>query len=513
MNQPSSGSAWRVCFADLFGGFSVSSRRGGTLSAARVFALLLFGSIPASAQAQDVIFAGTLTNVPASGLRCARGVAVNGASDVLIADSNESLILEVPAGGGAEFAVGTGLNGPNGVTVDGYGNVFIGDSRNNRVVEVPANGGAQFTVGSGLKYPGGVAVDAAGDVFIADTNNRRVVEVPAGGAQFTVDSRLDYPLDVKLNTAGDVFIADTGGNRVVEVPAGGGTQVTVASGLDSPSGVALDAAGDLFIADSKNKRVIEIPAGGGAETTVCGPGVAACSGLVYPYGVALDGSGDLFITDHGGTVGDCPEPGAVSRALELERVAVNFGSVKMQSSSTLTLNYEVAATTTFGPVEIVSQGDFTLGSGNSCTGTLSSPGSCVVNINFAPLAREERTGEVEITDSSGKVLVTTAVQGDGVAATTTTLTSSPNPSTYGEAVTFTAVVSSTDGGIPDGERVKFLDGLTVLGTGSLESGSTTFTTSILKVGGTQVMAAYGGDSSFSASTSNVVRQRVKEAGK
>jgi hypothetical protein len=192
-------------------------------------------------------------------------------------------------------------------------------------------------------------------------------------------------------------------------------------------------------------------------------------------------------------------------------VAVNFGSVRMQSSSTLTLNYDVAATTTFGPIDIASQGDFTLGSGNTCTGTLSALSSCVVNITFAPLARKVRTGEVEITDSSGKVLVTISVQGDGVAATTTMLTSSANPSTYEEAVTFTAVVSSTEGAVPDGETVKFMDGATILGTGSLGGGSTTLTISILKVGETPVMAAYGGDSNFSASTSNIVRQRVKEA--
>jgi hypothetical protein len=327
----------------------------------------------------------------------------------------------------------------------------------------------------------------------------------------TVDSGLHYPLDVKLNAVGDIFIADTGGNEVVEIPVGGAPIVVPASGLSSPSGVALDGAGDLFIADSNNKRVVEIPAGGGAQTTVCGPGVAACSGLVYPYGVAVDGAGDLFIVDHAGTVGTCPEPGAVSRALELQRMAVNFGSVKLQSSSTLTLNYNVVATTTFGPIRVVSQGDFTVAGGSTCTGTLTALSACVVNITFAPLARQTRSGEVELTDSRGEVLVTTEVQGDGVAATTSTLTSSANPSVYGEAVTFTAAVSSSDGAVPDGETVTFMDGATVLGTGSLASGSATFEILTLKVGETPITAAYDGDANFSASTSNVVRQGVKKA--
>jgi large repetitive protein len=510
MNTLSDASTRCACFANLFASFP--ARSASALLAVGSFVLFLLGTIIAPAQAQEVAFTGTQTAVPARGLHCPRGVAVDGTGDVFIADSNDSRIIEVPAGGGAEFTVGTGLNGPNGVTVDGTGDVFIGDSRNNRVVEVPADGGAQFTVGGGLKYPGGIAVDKLGNVFIADTKNRRVVEVPAdGGVQVTLDGGLRYPLDVKLNAVGDIFIADTGGNEVVEIPAGGAPIVVPASGLSGPSGVALDGAGDLFIADSNNKRVVEIPAGGGAQTTVCGPGVAACSGLVYPYGVAVDGAGDLFIVDHAGTVGTCPEPGAVSRTLELQRRAVNFGSVKLQSSSTLTLNYNVVATTTFGPIEVVSQGDFKVGGGSTCTGTLTAPSACVVNITFVPLVRQTRSGEVELTDSRGEVLVATEVQGDGVAATTTTLTSSANPSTYGEAVTFTAAVSSSDGTIPDGETVMFMDGATVLGRASLASGSATFEISTLKVGETSITAAYDGDTNFSAGTSNVVRQAVKKA--
>ncbi|MGI8751400.1 MAG: putative Ig domain-containing protein, partial [Acidimicrobiales bacterium] len=134
------------------------------------------------------------------------------------------------------------------------GDVFIADTNNSRVVEVPAGGGAQTTVGSGLSSPDGAAVDAAGDVFIADTNNSRVVEVPAGGgAQTTVDAGLNGPngpFDVAVDARGDVFISDIGNNRVVEVPAGGGTQTTVGTGLSLPLGVAAYAPPPTFIADT-----------------------------------------------------------------------------------------------------------------------------------------------------------------------------------------------------------------------------------------------------------------------
>ncbi len=97
------------------------------------------------------------------------------------------------------------------------------------------------------------------------------------------------------------------------------------------------------------------------------------------------------------------------------------------------------------------------------------------------------------------------------AATTTTLTSSPNPSTYGQAVTFTAKVTSKLGTPPDGETVSFMKGTTVLGTGTLSGGSASFTTSTLKVGTNAIKAVYAGDSNFAGSTSKIVSQVVSKA--
>jgi len=97
------------------------------------------------------------------------------------------------------------------------------------------------------------------------------------------------------------------------------------------------------------------------------------------------------------------------------------------------------------------------------------------------------------------------------AATMTVLSSSPNPSIYGEMVNFTAVVTSSLGAPPDGEVVTFMKGKTVLGTGTLSGGSASFTTSTLKVGTMSVKAVYGGDSNFAGSTSKAVKQVVEKA--
>ena len=119
------------------------------------------------------------------------------------------------------------------------------------------------------------------------------------------------------------------------------------------------------------------------------------------------------------------------------------------------------------------------------------------------------TGTVTVITKSGTLLSNIPFVVTGVTATT--LTSSLNPSAYGEAVTFTATVSSSLGSPPDGETVSFMKGAKVLGTGTLSGGIATYTSSTLKVGTTSIKAVYAGDSNFGSSTSNAVNQTVNKS--
>lgn len=94
-------------------------------------------------------------------------------------------------------------------------------------------------------------------------------------------------------------------------------------------------------------------------------------------------------------------------------------------------------------------------------------------------------------------------------ATATALTASPNPSVYGQSVTFTAVVTGS-GGTPTGS-VTFMDGTTTLGTGTLSNGTATFASGKLKAGAHSITAVYGGDTNFAGSTSSVSIQTVNKA--
>ncbi len=94
------------------------------------------------------------------------------------------------------------------------------------------------------------------------------------------------------------------------------------------------------------------------------------------------------------------------------------------------------------------------------------------------------------------------------AGTTTVVTSSVNPSVFGQSVTFTATVSSA--GTPTG-TVTFLDGSTSIGTGVVSSGLATFITSSLTVAMHTITAVYSGDSNFALSTSLALSQTVNKA--
>ena len=90
------------------------------------------------------------------------------------------------------------------------------------------------------------------------------------------------------------------------------------------------------------------------------------------------------------------------------------------------------------------------------------------------------------------------------ANTTTAVTSSVNPSVFGQSVTFTATVSpvAPGGGTPTGS-VTFLDGGSPIGTGTLSSGIATFSTSALAVASHTITTSYSGDGNFNGSTGSL----------
>jgi Bacterial Ig-like domain (group 3)/IPT/TIG domain len=92
----------------------------------------------------------------------------------------------------------------------------------------------------------------------------------------------------------------------------------------------------------------------------------------------------------------------------------------------------------------------------------------------------------------------------GPVGTTTTLSSSQNPSSFGQPVTFAVKVT----GLSPTGSVSLFDGGVQIGTGTLAAGIASFTISSLAVGSHSLTARYSGDSNNAASTSAALIQTV-----
>jgi uncharacterized repeat protein (TIGR01451 family) len=155
------------------------------------------------------------------------------------------------------------------------------------------------------------------------------------------------------------------------------------------------------------------------------------------------------------------------------------------------------------------------GTPKSATATTNPPGLNGVTITYdgsttAPtnagsyaVVASLNNNDYEAPDATGTLVINKA-------STSTSLTSSANPSQFGQSVTFTATVTSA-AGTPTG-TVNFKEGATTLGSGTLNaSGVATFTTSTLTLGNHSITAEYVASTNFNASTSAPVTQVVNKA--
>ena len=106
-------------------------------------------------------------------------------------------VVEVtPAGVGSVVSMGSvTLSSPRGIALDPSGDIFIADTGNSRVVEVTAGGSAVALSITGLSSPStlntpkGLGTDVAGNLYIADSGNNRIVK--SGGGRHSRDDTLD----------------------------------------------------------------------------------------------------------------------------------------------------------------------------------------------------------------------------------------------------------------------------------------------------------------------------------
>jgi|GEM_PF-2905292 len=357
----------------------------------------------------------------------------------------------------------------NGIALDAKGNIYVADDSNNRVQVFNPDGtyNSQFsTSGSGsasLISPFGVAFDANGNIYVVSNGNNHIdVFNPDGtyklefGTSGSGDGQFNYPTGIGLDANGNIYVGDR--NEHIQVFNPDGTYKSKFGTSGSGDGqfkyvqaVALDAKGNIYTADAGNNR-IEVFNPDGTYKSKFGTFGSGDGQFNSPQALAFDANGNIYVVDGGNNRIEVFNPD---------------GTYKSQ----------------FG----------TSGSGDG-------------QFNSSQGVALDAKGNIYVADAGNNRIEVFSPKN----ITTTTSTSDNTTTVFGQAIAFTATVTSPNGGTPTG-KVNFLDNGQIIGTEILDSkGTSSFSTSSLTAGSHNITEAYLGDGNFNSSgtTNNPLAETV-----
>ena len=240
------------------------------------------------------------------------------------------------------------------------------------------------------------------------------------------------------------------------------------------------------------------------------------SAALNPNGVATFATSSLSAGTHSITAqygGDGNHSGssstAVSQTVNKANTTTGLASSKNPSTSgdSVTFTATVTPSAATGTVQFL-DGATSLGSAALSGGTASLSTSALAAGNHSITAVYGGDG----TYAGSTSALVTQVVGNGIVATTTSLASSPNPSTFGQSVGLVATVTQSSGTVTPTGTVTFTDGAATIGSAALDSnGVATLATSSLSTGTHSIAAQYAGDGTHSGSSSAPVSQTVNRA--
>jgi uncharacterized repeat protein (TIGR03803 family) len=341
----------------------------------------------------------------------------------------------------------------------------------------------------------GLIQDAAGNLY-GTTND--------GGAQ----------------NGGAVFKLDNTGHETVLYSFCSASNCT--DGLAPKGGVLQDAAGNLYGTTYE----------GGANTypDVCGYGCGAvfkldntghetvlynfcpdqneCTDGAFPVaGLVEDAAGNLYGTTAGGGASGVQNLNAGT----VFKLATVFATVTLTSSpNPAYVDQSVTLSAVVSGTGATPTGSVTFEDGTTALGTVTlANGKASLTTTFTTAGSFSIVADYSGDQTYGPANSSPLTQVVDQYTTSTALASSLNPSTYGQAVTLSATVSST-GPTPTG-TVTFKNGSKSLGSASLSGGVANLTISTLAVGTLTITASYGGDAANEKSTSPALKQVVDKA--
>lgn len=416
------------------------------------------GAAVVSVQIADVNGDGKLDLVVAN--VCTNDPCTEAAVGVLLGNGDGSFQPPIPAAGGP-----------------GASSIAIADVNGDGKPDLVLNGeyavGVMLGNGNGtfqpvVTYPSGAI--GANSVVVADVNHdgKPDIVVANGGSDFSPDGVVGILLGRGDGTFEPVVIYDSGGAAsvsigVADVDGDGNTDILVLNECISNGNCATGSVGVLL----------------GKGDGTFQPGVGYASGAPGATSLTIgdvsgDGKLDLAVAHCAPKGSGCPGRTGV--------VGVLLGN----------------GDGTFQPVDVHSSGG--VAANSIAIGDVNGDGQAdLVVANH--LGESNNDGTVGVLLHNNKTHHSTSIS----------LHANLNPSFCGQSVTFTALVSSLQGPIPDGELVTFFDGETAIAQGTTSGGTAAFSTALLSVKTHAIRATYSGDATFKPST-KAVQQVVKKYG-
>jgi sugar lactone lactonase YvrE len=442
-------------------------------------------------------FAGDAGPATAASIDSPSGLAVDAAGNLYLADTHNGRVRTVKAatgaistvagvgsvggnvqefGGDAGPATAAGMALPRGLTLDAAGNLYVADSANHRIRRISAAGtittiageGTETFAGDGapavtasLDTPRAVTLSASGLVTLADSGNQRVRQIdalPAPGP--------DIHTVAGLGSTGQ----GSAGQGASTLAIAGPSVIAYGSGtVTATLSVASPATGSITFLDTS----------GGTATTLGTAALNATNTASLNTATLAAGAHSLVAV----YPGDATHAAAQSSA---------FAITVTPLAVTATAN---PASIVYGqPVPVfggVLSGVLPQDAGTvaavftTSAGALSPVGTYSITATLTGSAAGNYA--VAVTPADLNIAKAQSL------ATLANLTSSPS---VGVPVTLSAKVASATSGVPTGS-ITLMDGAAVLGVAPLSAaGGATFTTSSLALGTHTLSAAYAGDSNF-----------------